>query len=68
MEYSDAENIRWWQGLTKGDRLALITEIAEKATSARVADSTCRAIEAIKANQVPEPRDIAQIRKWSHGR
>ncbi len=66
MEYSDAENIRWWDGLTRGDRVQLAMDIAERCTVGRIAEACANAINRIKAGERPEAKDIAIMRKWWH--
>ena len=64
MIYSNEENRRWWEALTKTDRLSLIEIVEEKANQAWMHEWTNRLRGKLLAHIEPTADDLARLRKW----
>lgn len=64
MIYSDAENERWWKGLTKGDQEELLETMHFKASTPGFRDFVQSVWDRWKANVTLSPKELAALRKW----
>lgn len=67
MEYSDDENRRWWDKLTKQDQLEILGTMVEKMGKQDAAFTDSFAVSLTKQYQRGQhfsPRQLAAIRKW----
>lgn len=62
--YSDAENRRWWNGLTKADQSDLLGKIVEKANSDYVRQWAEATLELWERGSFLTDKVLASIRKW----
>lgn len=64
MIHSDAENVRWWKGLTKRDQDDLLDLIWSKAASEHLQSAVLRIKDMQPTSLGPSPKDLALVRKW----
>ncbi len=71
MEYSDDENRRWWDSLTKYDQMKILDLMIEKMNYAKPSpfqDSFAVSLsEQYERGQHFSPRQLMVIRKWGKG-
>jgi len=67
MEYSNDENRRWWDNLTKTDQLDILATMVEKTGKQDSSFTDSFAVSLTKQyerGQFFSPRQLAAIRKW----
>lgn len=62
MIYADAEQIRWWNSLSKSERAEILGKMIEKSTDPRFALSLSKQVSDGKSLSA---KQIAAIRKWA---
>lgn len=66
MEYTYAENQRWWATLTMHDRAELLATIIDKARNPELkvwAEKMTHVVMTLKAE--PLPNELVKLRKWA---
>jgi hypothetical protein len=65
MIYTDSENRRWWDGLTKKEQTDLLELIVEKATTPKVNDWAETLLHIHNHGGKLTDKNLASIRKWA---
>lgn len=65
MIYSDAENQRWWETLTRQDRHEILETISGNAKSPSVIQWLATLCMKLQANLPPTSIDLVKLRQWA---
>ncbi len=64
MHYSDSENTRWWNGLTRLERDELLTKVDENARSMELRGIVAGVRRLLAQGNKPDAKMIAALRRW----
>lgn len=64
MEYSDAENYRWWAGMNRIDQQVLIEKVLAVAVMIKARVAAQRVRQSCVDRKLPQAADLSLLRKW----